>query len=228
MGKTFRYALRRSIPILIGWIPVALAYGVLMANAGYGVLWTAACSTIVFAGSLQFLMVSFFTGTASYLTVAVMALLLNSRHIFYGLSFIEKFRAYGPWRYFLIFTLADEAYSLHCAAKPENGVDEKWGHILTATLVISYWIILSSLGTLLGSFIPFDMTGVDFSMTALFTVILVDQLRGAKTRLPAIAALISSVACLALIGAENFILPSLFITVAALTLLRGRLEKEAV
>ena len=98
------------------------------------------------------------------------------------------------------------------------------GHIFTAALVISYWIVLSTLGTLLGSFIPFDMTGVDFSMTALFTVILVDQLRGAKTRLPAIAALVSSVTCLALIGAENFILPSLFLTVAALVLLRGKLE----
>ena len=107
-------------------------------------------------------------------------------------------------------------------------MDEKWGHIFTAALVIFSWIALSTLGTLLGSFIPFDMTGVDFSMTALFTVILVDQLRGAKTGLPALAALISSVACLALIGAENFILPSLFITVAALVLLRGRLEKEAV
>ena len=227
MGRTFRYALKRSIPIFIGWIPVALAYGVLMANAGYGFLWTATCSTVVYAGSLQFLMVSFFTGTASYLTVAVMALLLNSRHIFYGLSFIEKFRSYGPWRFFLIFTLSDEAYSLHCSAQPEEGVDEKRGCILIAALVISYWIFLSTLGTLLGSFIPFDMTGVDFSMTALFTVILVDQLRSAESQLPALAALLSAAVCLALIGAEDFILPSLLITVTMLVLLRRKLEKEA-
>lgn len=228
MGRTFRYAFKRSIPIFIGWIPVALAYGVLMANAGYGFLWTAACSTFVFAGSLQFLMVTFFTGTASYLTVTVMALLLNSRHIFYGLSFIEKFREYGPWRTFLIFTLADEAYSLHCAARPEEGVQEKWGYVFTAALVITYWILLSTLGTLLGSFIPFDMTGVDFSMTALFTVILIDQLRSASNCLPALAALLSAGGCLALLGAESFILPSLLLTVTALVLLRRKLEKEAV
>lgn len=226
MRKTFIYALRRSLPILVGWIPVALAYGVLMANAGYGPLWTTAVSLSVYAGSLQFLMITFFTGTASYLTVAVMALLLNSRHIFYGLSFIEKFRAYGGWKYFLIYSLTDEAYSLHCAVKPEEGVDEKWGHILTSALILGYWVVLSTLGTLLGSFIPFDMTGIDFAMTALFTVILVDQLRGAENRLPAVAAALSAIVCLALIGPDNFILPSLLITVAALVLLRGTLGKE--
>ena len=226
MGKTFTYALRRSLPILVGWIPVALAYGVLMANAGYRPLWTTAVSLAVYAGSLQFLMITFFTGTASYLTVVVMALLLNSRHIFYGLSFIEKFRVYGRWKYFLIYSLTDEAYSLHCAAKPEEGVDEKWGHILTSALILGYWVMLSTLGTLLGSFIPFDMTGIDFAMTALFVVILIDQLRGADNRLPAVVAAVSTIVCLALIGPENFILPSLLITVAALVLLRGTLGKE--
>ena len=225
-AKTFKYALKRSLPILIGWIPVALAYGVMMANAGYSFLWTFATSTAVYAGSLQFLMVSFFTGTASYLVVTVMALLINSRHIFYGLSFLEKFRDYGLWKGFLIFTMSDEAYSLHCSAKPEDGVDEKWAHIFTGGLVISYWIVLSTLGTLLGSFIPFDMTGVDFSMTALFTVILVDQLRESKNRLPALCALASSAVCLAVIGAENFILPSLFITTAALVFMCRKDEKD--
>ena len=95
-------------------------------------------------------------------------------------------------------------------------MDEKWGHVLTGGLVISYWIVLSTLGNIIGSFIPFDMTGVDFSMTALFTVILVDQLRESKNRLPSVCALASSVVCLALIGAENFILPSLLITCCAL------------
>ena len=227
LKKTFLYALRRSIPIWVSWIPVALAYGVLMANAGYNFLWTGATSIIVYAGSLQFLMVSFFTGSVSYLTAAVMALLLNSRHIFYGLSLIEKFRSFGGWKYFLIYSLADENYSLHCAAKPEEGVDEKWGYVLTSALLVSYWVVLSMLGALLGSFIPFDMTGIDFALTALFVVILIDQLRDAKTKLPALAAGISSVVCLVLIGADNFILPSLVLTVAALTAMQGFLGKEA-
>lgn len=226
MKKTFQYALKRTIPILISWIPVALAYGVLMSAAGYNFLWTGATSLIVYAGSLQFLMITFFTGTASLFTVAVMALLLNSRHIFYGLSLIEKFRAFGGWKYFLIYSLADENYSLHCAAKPEEGVDEKWGYILSSALLVAYWVVLSMLGTLLGSFIPFDMTGIDFALTALFTVILIDQLRGADNRLPAVVAGVSSIVCLALIGPDNFILPSLLVTVAALVLLKRFIEPD--
>ena len=218
--NAFRYALRHSFPIFIGWIPVGLAYGMLMHNAGYHFLWTGACSLIVFAGSLQFLMVSFFTGSVSLLTVAVMALLVNSRHIFYGLSFIEKFRSYGGWKYFLIYTLSDENYSLHCSLKAADTVDEKWAHIFTAALVAGYWVILSIIGNVIGALIPFDMTGIDFAMTALFVVILIDQLRGADNRLPAIIAAVSSVLCLFLFGADGFILPALLLTVAALTLLR--------
>lgn len=227
--NSFLYALRHSLPILVGFIPVGLAYGVLMQNAGYNALWTGGTSIIVLAGSLQFLMVSFLTGTASYLTVTVMALLLNSRHIFYGISLIETFRRFGGWKYFLIYSLADENYSLHCSAKIDETMDEKWTYVFTAGLVVSYWIVLSVLGALIGALIPFDMTGVDFAMTALFVVILLDQLRDAPKALPAVLGVVSSVLCLLLFGPDSFILPSLVITVAALILLRKTLEtgKEA-
>lgn len=229
LKKTFLSSLKQSFPIFIGFIPVGLAYGVLMQNAGYNVLWVGFISLLVDAGSLQFLMVSFLTDTVPLVTVAIMALLINSRHIFYGLPFIEKFRSFGPWRHFITYYLSDETFSLHCARKPEEGVDEKWSYIFTTVQVVGYWLILSMLGTWIGSLIPIDMTGVDFAMTALFTVILVDQLRGADNRLPAAAALVSSVVCLAVFGPGNFILPSLAITVAALVLLRGVIEpaKEA-
>lgn len=226
MKKTFLYALRQSFPIFISFIPVGLAYGVLMQNAGYNVLWVGLTSLLVDAGSLQFLMVSFFTGSVPLLTVAVMALLINSRHIFYGLPFIEKFRSFGPWRHFLTYYLSDETFSLHCARKSEEGVDEKWAYVFTTVQVVLYWLILSMLGTWIGSLIPVDMTGVDFAMTALFTVILVDQLRSAVNRLPAVTAFVSAVVCLAVIGAGNFILPSLAVTVAALILLRGIIEPK--
>lgn len=138
MAKAFRYALKHSLPILISYIPVALAYGVLMQNCGYNFVWTGACSIFVLAGSLQYLMVTFFAGGVSLLTVAIMSLLLNSRHIFYGLSFIEKFRTFGPWKYFLIYSLTDENYSLHCSHHFESDVNEKWAYVLTAFLSISY------------------------------------------------------------------------------------------
>ena len=226
MKKTFVFAFRRSLPILISFFPVGLAYGLLMQNAGYNFLWTGACSLFVLAGSLQFLMVSFFAEGTPLATVAVMSLLLNSRHVFYGLSFVEKFRSFGPWRWFLIYSLCDENYSLHCAYRPEDGVIEKWAYVLTAALVTFYWLVLSMLGTLIGNLITFDTTGIDFALTALFVVILLDQLRDAGTKLPAGIALLSSGVCILLFGAANFILPSLLLTVAALTVLRPRLEPK--
>ena len=226
MKKTFVFAFRRSLPILISFFPVGIAYGLLMQNAGYNFLWTGACSLFVLAGSLQFLMVSFFAEGTPLATVAVMSLLLNSRHVFYGLSFVEKFRSFGPWRWFLIYSLCDENYSLHCASRPEEGVIEKWAYVLTAALVTFYWLVLSMLGTLIGNLITFDTTGIDFALTALFVVILLDQLRDAGTKLPAGIALLSSGVCILLFGAANFILPSLLLTVAALTVLRPRLEPK--
>ena len=226
MKKTFVFAFRRSLPILISFFPVGIAYGLLMQNAGYNFLWTGACSLFVLAGSLQFMMVSFFAEGTPLATVAVMSLLINSRHVFYGLSFVEKFRSFGPWRWFLIYSLCDENYSLHCAYRPEEGVIEKWAYVLTAALVTFYWLVLSMLGTLIGNLITFDTTGIDFALTALFVVILLDQLRDAGTKLPAGIALLSSGVCILLFGAANFILPSLLLTVAALTVLRPRLEPK--
>lgn len=227
MKNALKYAFKHSIPIFVGWVPVALAYGVLMQSAGYNALWTVACSVSVYAGSLQFLMVSFFTGGVSLITVAVMALLLNSRHIFYGLPFIEKFREFGPWKYFMIYTLSDESFSLQCSHNFGEDVNEKWAYVFTALLLVAYWAVLSVLGSFIGSLIPFDTTGIDFALTALFITILVDQIKEAENILPAVIAFVSSLLCLAIIGAENFILPSLVATVAVLVILRPKLEKEA-
>ena len=229
LKKSFSCALRHSLPIFAGFLPLGLAYGVLMQNAGYNALWTGATCLFVFAGSLQFLMISFFTGAVSYVTVAVMALLINSRHIFYGISLIEKFRNFGLWKYYLIYSLTDENYSLHCSAKMEEGMDEKWTYIFTATLTLLYWTVSCVLGSLIGTLITIDMTGVDFALTALFVTILLDQLKDAVSRLPAVVAMFSSIICLLIFGPDNFILPSLIITVAALTVLRHTIatEKEA-
>lgn len=202
MRKTAAYAFHHSIPILIGFFPVGIAYGLLMQQAGYNFLWSGACSLFV------------------------LALLLNSRHIFYGLSFIDKFRSFGPWRWFLIYSLCDENYSLHCSHDFGPDVNEKWAYVLTAAFVTFYWVALSMLGGLVGSLIPFDTTGIDFALTALFTVIVVDQLRGARTRIPAVVAAVSSIGALLLLGPDRFLLPSLLVTVAALTLLRPVLEPK--
>ena len=229
MKQTFLYAFRRTIPIMLGFFPLGIAYGVLMESIGYNFLWSTLTSLTVLAGSLQFLMVEFFVNGTPLITVALLALLLNSRHIFYGISFVERFRSFGSGsRLFLIYSLSDESYSLHCAHKPQEGVDEKWAHLFSAGFVLFYWLVFTFMGGLVGQLITFDTTGIDFSLTALFVVILIDQLREAKTMLPAAIAVVSGIVCILIFGAANFILPSLLITVAVLCLLRPRLEQYTV
>ena len=146
--NSFKYSLERSVPIFIGFFPVGTVYGLMMSAAGYNFLWSAAASLFVYAGSPQMLMISFFRSDMSILTIAVTALLLNSRHMFYGLSFIEKFRSYGAWKWFLIYGMPDESYSLLCSYVPREGVEEKWVHIFSTGLIWIYWIAFSVLGGL--------------------------------------------------------------------------------
>ena len=225
--NSFKYSLERSVPILIGFFPVGTVYGLMMSAAGYNFLWSAAASLFVYAGSLQMLMISFFRSDMSILTIAVTALLLNSRHIFYGLSFIEKFRSYGGWKWFLIYGMPDESYSLLCSYVPREGVEEKWVHIFSTGLIWLYWIAFSVLGGLVGQLITFDTTGIDFALTALFIVILLDQIKSTGMKLPALIGGVSSVLCIIILGRDNFLLPSLAVTVLVLLLLRNKLEGGA-
>ena len=222
LKNSFLYAFRRSIPILIGFLPVGLAYGILMEEAGFSFLWSGFTSLVVFAGSLQMLMISFFTGASSLLTIIVTALLLNSRHIFYGLSFLEKFRSYGGWRYFLIYGLPDESYSLLCSYKPIDGVKEKWVHVFSTALIWLYWILFSMLGGLVGSLIPFRTDGIDFALTALFLTVAVEQWLSGKEHFPALAGFFATLGCLLLFGSESFLLPSMALILLLLLLPRRR------
>lgn len=214
--NSFRYALRRSVPIMVGYFPVGVAYGILMSSAGYGAVWSALAGLFVYAGSLQMLMVTFFENGVPLLTVTVTVLLLSSRHLFYGISFIGKFRSYGAWKYFLIYGMSDESYSLLCSYKEQDGADEKWVHIFSTALIWIYWIFFSVLGGLVGSLITFNTDGIDFALTALFVVILIDGLRGAKSKMPGVIAAVSSVGWILAVGADSFLLPSLLTTVAIL------------
>ena len=225
--NSLKYAFKRSISIMVGFFPVGIAYGVMMSNAGYNFVWSGLTSLFVFAGSLQMLMISFFQSDMSLAAIIVTALLLNSRHIFYGLSFIEKFNSYGRWKWFLIYGLPDESYSLLCSYRQIDGVEEKWVHIFSTAFIWLYWIIFSSLGGIVGGLIPFDTTGIDFALTALFVVILLEQMKGAETKLPALIAAVFSALSIILIGKDNFLLPALVLTVAALVLLRPRLDTDS-
>ena len=208
---------------MVGYFPVGIAYGILMANLGYSFLWSALSSLIVYAGSLQMLMVSFLMNNLPILTIAITALLLNSRHIFYGISFVDKFQKYGFWKAFLIYGMSDESYSLLCAYTEREGVDEKWVHIFSAGLIWSYWVLFSALGGLIGALISFDTTGIDFALTALFVVILIEQIKSAPSKLPILIGSLSSVLWLLAVGPDRFLLPSLLSTVAVLICFKKRI-----
>ena len=213
-----------TLPVMFGYVFLGIAFGILMAQSGYGVWWSLAASLFIYAGSMQFLMVQLLGAGAGLGLAAAMTLLLNSRHLFYGLSFIEKFRALGKARHYLIFSLTDETYSVFCSL-PER--DCTPGLMTKIALMDQFWWVLgSALGGILGAHLPFDTTGIDFSMTALFVVIFIEQWLSAKSRLPAIIGLISSMVFLLLLGSDRFILPSLIVTVALLLGARRPIEAQ--
>lgn len=216
-SKTLQFAFKMSLPVLFGYLFLASAFGIMLYEIGYNWVWAIIISVLVYAGSGQFLLVSLLASNAGLSDIALMTFFVNSRHIFYGISFIEKFRSYG-WRYpFLIFSLTDETYGVNSSfSTVPKGVDEGNARFLIGLFDHMYWIIGSVIGSLAGQLIKIDFTGIDFSMTALFTVIFIEQMRASKSKLPGIIGLFCATVCLLIFGANNFMLPSLIITVAIL------------
>lgn len=224
--RSVRFAFRQTIPVLFGYLFLGTAYGILLQQAGYNFIWAFFTSLFIFAGSMQFVLVGFLSGGISFLSAALTTLSVNSRHIFYGISFIEKFREMGKARPYMIFSLSDETYSLLCGTKVPADCDEKKVMFCMAAMDQSYWIVGSVCGALLGEVIPFDTTGIDFAMTALFVVIFVEQWLSAKSHIPAFIGLLCGSVSLALLGSDRFLLPALIFTVALLMIwkytLRGK------
>ncbi len=216
MITQLKFAFKQTIPVLLGYLFLGIAFGILLQQAGYNFLWALFISTIVFAGSMQFVLISFLGTTIPLISVALITLSVNSRHMFYGLSFIEKFKEMGKLYPYMIFSLTDETYSLLCGTQIPETMNEKYVRFFMAAFNHSYWIIGSMMGTLLGQVLPFDTTGIDFAMTALFVVIFVEQWLSAKSHFPAIVGLLCGIICLLIFGADNFILPSLVVAVSLL------------
>lgn len=222
MNRTVVFALRQTLPILFGYVFIGIAFGMVMQEAGYPWPWALAASVFVYAGSMQFVMAGFLTAATPLLTVALMTLAINSRHVFYGLSFVDKFRHMGKAYPYMVCSLTDETYSVLCACRYPPEVDAHRAALLIALFDQVYWVAGSVLGAVLGAVLPWDMTGIDFSMTALFTVILIDQVRAAEPRLPAVIGGASALLFLLLLGPDRFLLPALAVTAAGLLLLRAR------
>lgn len=226
--QELRYAFRQTIPVLCGYLFLGLAFGLLMQQAGYGWPWAVLTSVIVYAGSMQFVLVGMLGGGfASLLSVALTTLSVNSRHLFYGLSFLETFRKMGKARPYMIFSLTDETYSLLCNLHPPKALNADRVRLYIALLDHLYWVAGSAAGAVLGSVLPFDLTGIDFAMTALFVVIFVEQWCAAKSHLPALAGAVFALLWLVILGPDRFLLPALVCTVLALLLGRGMLPPQS-
>jgi 4-azaleucine resistance transporter AzlC len=218
--QLFLYAFRKSIPVMLGFLFLGCAFGIVLESAGFGWPWALMTSGLIYAGSMQFALVPLLTSLAPLPTVALMTLMVNSRHLFYGLSFVDMFRSMGGRYPYMIFSLTDETYSVLCSCKDdaELAANHHQAAFCIAALHQLYWVAGSVVGAVAGELISFDTTGIDFSMTALFVVILVDQLRSGKreTRLCAGIGVALALIFLFTLGADGFLLPTLACTVFVL------------
>lgn len=224
--NAFKAAFPLTLPICAGFLFVGLAYGVYMNSKGFSFLYPMLMSMTVFAGSMEFVAVTLLLSPFQPLYAFFLTLMVNARHLFYGLSMLEKYRGVGAKKWYLVFGMCDESFSINCNAKVPDGVDRGWFMFFVTLLNHIYWVVGATLGGLLGGLVPVDMKGIEFVMTALFVVIFLDQWLTHKKHLPGLIGIIGSALCLIVFGADNFILPAMALMLALLTLLRPKLDDQ--
>ena len=226
--KALKAAFPYTIPILMGFLFLGLAYGFYMNSKGFSFWWPLLMSATIFAGSMEFVTVSLLCGAFNPVYAFLLALMVNARHLFYGISMLEHFKGAGRKKWYLIFGMCDESFSILCSTKSPKGVDKGWFIVFVTLLNQCYWVAGATLGGILGSFIPFNTQGIDFVMTALFAAIFIDQWKSQKNHLPALVGLAVPAVCLIVFGPDQFILPSMALILTVLSLLKKPLNKEAV
>ena len=220
-----KQAFMKSIPIMCSYIFVSMAYGMMMENAGFAWYYSLLTSLTVYTGAFQFVLITFLSSGASIVTIAVTALLMNSRQSFYSLSFLETFRKMGRKKLYMIHTMTDETYAVNCTIedKDENSRKEMF---LVAFFSRCYWMFGAVLGGVLGQLIPFELEGIDFCMTALFVIIFIDQWEKSENHFPALLGIIVALISLYLFGPQRFMLVALLIVSGILLLVREENGKE--
>ena len=224
--KALAAAFPATLPVLLGYLAIGIAFGLMLEAIGYNFIWAFFMSLTIYAGSGQYLGVSLLAASAALGEVALMTLLINFRHLVYGLSMLEKFRGMGIRKLYMIFSLTDETYALLASAQAPVGVDSHNYYFSIAILDHCYWVVGSIIGAMLGAALPINTQGIDFAMTALFVVIAVDQWKSYKSHLPALIGAGAALLFLLLIGQEQMLLPALGVIVAALLALRDRLDEK--
>ena len=223
--KALAAAFPHTIPILTGFLALGCAYGLYMRVSGFSVWYPLAMSVVIFGGSLEFVTVSMLLGAFAPLQTLLMGLMIQARHLFYGISMLEKYKGMGWKKIYLIFGLCDETFSINCTVTPPDDVDRGWFMFFVTLLDQSYWITGAVLGSLIGTLIHFDTQGLDFAMTAMFVVIFLEQWLKEKKHYTALIGVGASVACLLLFGADSFLIPTMFCILCMLTVFRQPIEK---
>ena len=218
--SALRAAFPVTIPVLTGFTCLGLAYGVLMETKGYGPLWATLMSAIAFGGSMQFVAITLLTTVFDPIQAFLLSIMVNARHIFYGLSFLDKYKGLGKIRAYLIYTLCDESFSLISTVEPPEHVEKKDFYFWISFLNYSYWVVATALGGLLGKFITFDTTGLDFALTALFVVLFMEQWKKKENRFAGVVGIACAAASLAIFGADRMVIAAMALIL--LVLLGGR------
>lgn len=216
----FLAAFPDTIPILTGFIGLGMAFGILMQTKGYGPIWSVLMSAIAFCGSMQFVAITLLTIAFNPIQAFLLSIMVNARHLFYGISMLNKYRGIGKIRFFLIFTLCDETFSLVSSLEPPKAINRKYYYFAISFLDYLYWIIGSLLGGIFGQLISFNTNGLDFILTALFVVLFLEQWKTKSNRIPAIIGLVATIISRLIFGASNLVIPAMILII--LILIGGR------
>ncbi len=227
MNTTARKAFISTLPVMTGYLVLGFGFGILVKANGFATFVAPLMSLVIYAGSMQYVAVGLLTGGASMITLALTTLMVNARHLFYGVSMLDKYKRIGKSKPYLIFALTDETYSLLCTENPDIAPKERKKYYILVTLFDHiYWVLGTVLGSVFGALVTFNSQGIDFVLTALFITIFVEQWLTAKKHASAILGVAISVICLVIFGSQSFLIPSMFLILISLCLYKEVGENE--
>ena len=218
-SATVRFAFKTTIPVLVGYLGLGMAFGIMLEEQGFGPLWAGLFSLITYGGTIQYLAISMLTAVFNPFEAFILSFLVGFRHIFYGISFAEKYRGMGWRKLFLIYGLSDETFSLISSTDVPEDVDPKNFYLFVTLMDHSYWILGSILGGVVGSLITFNTTGLSFILTALFVVLFMEQIKKPENRASGLLGIVASAFCV-LLFKDDMMIPAMILIVAIILLWR--------
>lgn len=217
--KELKKALKATVPVFSGYIVLGFGFGLVLHSKGFGILWALCMSLFIYAGSMQYVAIDLLSGGASVITMAITTFLVNARHLFYGISMIDKYKDAGKFKPYLIFALTDETYSLLCTEEDSKDSSHRYRFIVSLLNQV-YWVTGTVLGAATGSAFDFSPKGIDFALTALFVTVFVEQWLSSKDHVAAITGVAVSLISLIIFGSDSFLIPAMILITLCLTVLR--------